>query len=267
VGFILISYIMVHPKNLSWMENTPELPQAIRLGQNKGRWEWYFYTTLGHIVTKILDMDITFHLPDGSEYKPFTTVWEVNTFFRITPDQYWVTPNPSVMDHFVSEIYRQKLRPREQEVLNPQRDTMRDFFEVNIWRDVDDSDTVDTLLWKIDELAEMWIEEVSQDACNDLKEWIIMNCIWTQKTLDDWNRLSQQERSEHLVEYLNKEKYTEYFVDIVVDLPWRRHPSNPYKYMMDNVQHRIRALYRVDWNFEKILWRVSQSQFRNTRYL
>jgi hypothetical protein len=50
------------------------------------------------------------------------------------------------MDHFVSEIYRQKLRPREQEVLNLQRDTMREFFEVNIWSDVDNSDTVDTLL-------------------------------------------------------------------------------------------------------------------------
>jgi hypothetical protein len=66
------------------------------------------------------------------------------------------------------------------------------------------------------------------------------------KTLDDWKRLSQQERSEHLVEYLNKEKYTEYFVDIIVDLPWRRHSSNLYKYMTDNVQHRIHALYRVD---------------------
>ena len=74
---------MKYQKNLSWMENTPELQRAIELAQNNRRWEWGFHTTLGHVVTKILDMDITFTLPDGSRYKPFTTVGEVKTFFRI----------------------------------------------------------------------------------------------------------------------------------------------------------------------------------------
>lgn len=253
--------------SFSALEHTPELAAARRLGKNNWIWDWTFYTTIGHIVTKILDMDITFRLPDGSEYKPFTTVWEVNTFFRITPDQYWVIPIPSVMDHFVSEIYHQKLRPREQEVLNPQRDTMRDFLEVNIWRDVNDSDTVDALFWKIDELLTMWIEDITSYVCKNLKELIIMDSIWDRKWLDDWNQLWQEERNECLVGHLDKNKYTDHFVDLTVDSSWRRHPDNPYNYMMNVVQHKIHALYRVDSAFERKLKRANYNQFRNTRYV
>lgn len=56
------------------MANTPEFQQARILAQNGGRGEWTFYTTLGHIVTKILDMDLRVTLPDGSEMPLFTTV-------------------------------------------------------------------------------------------------------------------------------------------------------------------------------------------------
>jgi hypothetical protein len=54
--------------------------------------------------------------------------------------------------------------------------------------------------------------------------------------LEDWHNHAQEERNTHLVEFLDKEKYTEYFVDLVVDYPWRKHPKNPHKHMMDNVQ-------------------------------
>lgn len=257
----------VNQPSLSGLENTPELAAAKRLSKNNWRWDQAFYTTLGHIVTKILDMDIAFQLPDGSEYKPFTTIWEVNTFFRINPDQYWTNPNPSVMDHFVSNIYRNKVAPKEKVILDSRRQTMRDFFELNIWLDVSDSDTIDTLLSKIDELAAMWIEDITPYVCNNLKEWIIMNCIWMGKTLDDWKWLEQSERNKNLVEHLDKVKYTDYFIDLVVDLPWRRHLENPYKHMMNSVQRKIHALYRVDWNFEKDLQGGGYNQFRNTRYI
>lgn len=253
--------------SFSALEHTPELAAARRLGKNNWIWDWTFYTTIGHIVTKILDMDITFRLPDGSEYKPFTTFWEVNTFFRITREQYRGNPNPSIMDHFVSDIYRHKVAPKEEAILDPRRQTMREFFEENIWCAVDDSDAVDALFWKIDELLTMWINDITPYVCNNLKELIIMNCIWHLRWLDDWNQLSQEERSEYLVEHLNKNKYTDYFVDLTVDSSWSRHPDNPYNYMMNVVQHKIRALYRVDSAFERKLKRVDYNQFRNTRYV
>lgn len=257
----------VNQPSLSGLENTPELAAAKKLSKNKWRWDWTFDTTLGHFVTKILDMDITFQLPDGSKYKPFTTVWEVNTFFHITPNQYWTNPNPAVMDHFVSNIYRNKVTPMEKAILDPSRQTIREFFEQNIWWDVDDSDTIDTLLWKIDELADKWIKNITPYECNDLKAWIIMNCIWMQKTLDDWNQLSQQEKSQYCIKNLDKKKFTDYFVDIVVDLPWRKNTDNPYNHIRDTVQRKIHALYKVDWNLVDNLQEATYNQFRNTRYI
>ena len=115
------------------MANTPEFQQARILAQNGGRGEWTFYTTMGHIVTKILDMDIRFTLPDGSEYRPLTTVGEVNAFFHITSEHYGITPNRYAMDHFVSELYRQKIAPKERAILNPEKETMREFFRANVW--------------------------------------------------------------------------------------------------------------------------------------
>jgi hypothetical protein len=248
------------------MENTPELAQAIELGQNKGRWEWYFYTTLGHIVTKILDMDITFHLPDGSVYKPFTTAWQVNEFFNITPDQYWIFPNRYSMDVCIENLYWKKVEPKEREILDSYRKTMKEFFELNIWQDVDDTDTVDVLLWKIDELAEMWIEEVWEYVCNDLKEHIIRDCTWGEN-LKYWNNLSQKERVDVMIGKLNKKLHTHHFVHLVIDEPWRKNPNNADWYVFCNGQNGLKALYIVDSDFLKTIWKTNHDQFRNTRYL
>ena len=257
---------MAHPKNLSWIENTPELAQAIRLGQNKGRWEWYFYTTLGHIVTKILDMDITFHLPDGSEYKPFATVWEVNTFFRITPDQYWSPPNPHSMDDCIQNLYWKKVEPKEREILDSYKKTMKEFFKSNIWWSIKDTDTVDVLLWKIDELTKMGIEEVWEYACNELKENIIRDCTWGEN-LKYWNNLPKQERDGFLVGKLTKEIHTDQFAHLVVDEPWRKNPNNADWYVFCNGQNSLKALYSVDPDCVKTLWKTNHDQFRNARYL
>ena len=257
---------MSFQKNLSWIENTPEFRQAWILAQNGGRWEWTFYTTLGHIVTKILDMDIRFTLPDGTEYRPFTTVWEVNSFFRISPEQYSLVPNRYIMDHFVSEIYRQKVAPKERLILEPQSETMKDFFQSNVWGMVSEDDTIDTLLTEVDRLSYMWIQEVDSRVCADLKEWIIMNCIWMGRTFSYWGSLSQEVRDEHLVEHLDKNKFTEYFSDLVVDLPWRRNPKNSYK-QMNAIKRKIESLYVLDSNLEEVARKWGNTQVRNTRYL
>jgi hypothetical protein len=254
-------------RNLSGLGSTPELKAAIKLAQNNGRWNHIFYTTIWHIVTKILDMDITFTLPDGSTVKPFTTVWEVNAFFRIDSSSYNDSPMPNIMDYFVSNIYRDRVKPKEKSILAPQKEWVKDFFETNIWWDVNDDDTIDTLLWKIDELAQMGIPEVSERVCTDLKEWIVIHCIWIWKELTDWHTLSEEERNEHKVEYLDKNECTKYFSDNVIEYPWRKHPNNPHRYMMNFVQPQIHALYRVDREFEKSIGEANWDQFRNTRYL
>ena len=257
---------MSFQKNLSWMENTPEFRQAWILAKNGGRWEWTFYTTLGHIVTKILDMDIRFTLPDGTEYRPFTTVWEVNSFFRISPEQYSLVPNRHTMDHFVSEIYRKKVAPKERAVLEPQSETMKDFFQSNVWGMVSEEDPVDRLLIEIDSLSFMWIQEVDSLVCADLKEWIIQNCIGMWKTMDDWYALPIISRNRYRVNHLEKGKFTEYFSDLVVDLPWRRNPKNSSK-QMDAIERKMRSLYVVDRNLEDVVRKWGNTQVRNTRYL
>lgn len=257
---------MSFQKNISWVENTPEFQKARILAQNGWRGEWTFYTTLGHIVTKILDMDICFNLPDGTEYRPFTTVWEVNTFFRIVPNQYSTTPNKNVMDHFVSELYRIKVAPEEKKILGPQSETMKDFFQSNVWEMVREDDTVDTLLIEIDRLSFMWIQEVDSSVCADLKEWIIKNCIGMQKTTDDWYLLPKVSRNRHRVNHLEKGKFTEYFSALVVDFPWRRNKNNSHR-QMDDIQRKIRSLYVVDPDLEEVARKWGNTQARNTRYL
>ena len=59
------------------------------------------------------------------------------------------------MDHFVSEIYRQKVAPKERLILEPQSETMKDFFQSNVWGMVSEEDPVDRLLIEIDSLSFM----------------------------------------------------------------------------------------------------------------
>lgn len=258
---------MPHSPNLSGKETTPELKKAIKLAQNKGRWEWNFYTTLGHVVTKILDMDIAFTLSDGSKYKPFMTVGEVKTFFRISDDDFAMQPNQGYMDRLLSNLYRDKVRPQEAVILDSQKEFVQEFFQQNVWWMVDDSDTIDSLISEIRALVNMGIEEINEYVCEDTIEWIIMNVIWNRKTLADWESTSVDERNKYTVEILDKEKFTDYFVDLVVEHSWRKHPNNSYK-MVDEVWKKIRALYVVNDSLEEEVRGVSpRDSFRNTRYL
>ncbi len=265
INLYLHLFIMPQPI-LSWMENTPEFQQARVLAQNGGRWEWTFYTTLGHIVTKILDMDIRFTLPDGTEYRPFTTVWEVNSFLGITARHYGQNPNSHQLGHLFGELYRRKVSPKEREILEPRKITMSEFFQSNVWWMLKDSDTIDMLLQEIDALSEMWIGWVDWVVCDDVGDLIVTNCIWIQKWLMDWNRLPQDERDTYTVEFLDKDTYTEYFSHIVVESSWRRNPRNAYRHM-DSIQGRLRALYVVDSELQNSAWKGWLGEFRNTRYL
>lgn len=87
------------PRNLSGMENTPEFQQALELAKNGGGGTWTFHTTLGHIVTKLLEMNLRVTLPDGDVLPLFQAVDEINNFLRITPVQYGNTPNVHALDH------------------------------------------------------------------------------------------------------------------------------------------------------------------------
>ena len=71
------------------------------------------------------------------------------------------------------------------------------------------------------------------------------------RTFSDWGSLSQEVRDEYLVEHLDKSKFTEYFSDLVVDLPWRRNPNNSHR-QMDAIQRKIRSLYVIDPNLEEV---------------
>ena len=122
-------------------------------------------------------MEIRVILPDGSEFPLFATVWEVNSFFRISPVQYDTTPNRNTMDHFLSEIYRKKVAPKERDILAPEEQTMKDFFSSNVWWMVNDNDTIDALLSEIDRISYMWIKEVDSTVCADLKDWIIQKAL------------------------------------------------------------------------------------------
>ena len=71
------------------------------------------------------------------------------------------------------------------------------------------------------------------------------------RTFSYWGSLSQEVRDEHLVEHLDKNKFTEYFSDLVVDLPWRRNPKNSYK-QMNAIKRKIESLYVIDSNLEEV---------------
>lgn len=258
---------MSQSPNLSGKENTPELQEAIELAHNNGRWERIFYTTLGHIVTKILDMDITFTLPDGSQYKPFTTIGEVKTFFHISDGDFTLQPNTRVMDRILDNLYRDKVRPQEEAILIPQKEFVKEFFQQNVWWMVDDSDTIDALIVEIRALADMGIKWINQHVCEDVIEWIVMNIIWKNGTLPDWEHMSVDKRNRFTVDMLDKNQFTDYFTDLVVEYTWRKHPNNSYG-MMNQVQRSIRALYVVDVSLEKTVHGLSpRDSFRNTRCL
>ena len=78
-------------------------------------------------------MDITLTLPDGSQYRPFTTVDEVKTFFRISDDDFAMEPNQGYMDRLLSNLYKDKVRPQEVVILDPQKEFVQEFFQQNVW--------------------------------------------------------------------------------------------------------------------------------------
>ncbi len=219
------------------------------------------------MVTKILDLDVTFTLPDGSEYRPFTTVWEVNTFFRIQPDYYSVQPSREIMDSFISNIYRDKVAPKEESILDERRQWAIDFFRMNVWWAVSDADSIDTLLQEIRLLSSMEIIEINDKVIIEIIDWIIMNLIWMRSDITDWEKLSWDKKKWFTVWMLEKDKFTDYFVNLIVDLPWIRSPNNPQMHMIDTVQRQIQSLYAVNNKSVNILQRVQRDSFRNTRYI
>jgi len=50
-------------------------------------------------------------------------------------------------------------------------------------------------------------------------------------------------RNGFTVEMLDKNKFTDYFVELVVENTWRNHPNNPYV-LIDSIERQIQALYR-----------------------
>lgn len=164
---------MVRTTHPSWMENTPEIQQARTLLQNRGRGEWTFYTTLGHIVTKIIEMDIHIPLPDGTEYRPFQTAADVNTVFDITPEQYADTPNRYRMDHHLSQFCMSHLRSKVDALLDPQRAWVGEFFTLNVWAMVEDNTDIDTLFSEIRALAGMGIVGIGAYECADVIDLMV----------------------------------------------------------------------------------------------
>lgn len=50
------------------------------------------------------------------------------------------------MDMRVDTIYDKLVAPKERKILSSFYETMTEFFDVNIWEDIDDEDTVEVLL-------------------------------------------------------------------------------------------------------------------------
>lgn len=211
-------------------------------------------------------MDLRVTLPDGSEMPLFTTVWEVNTFFRISPEQYGDTPNRYAMDHFVGEIYRRKIAPKERAILDPEKEEMKDFFRLNVWWMLGENDTIDQLLDEVDALADMWIVWVDRAVTGDVRDWIVKNAYNKQKDLFDWYQLPPEVRNRYSLKLLDRNQFTDYFADLVVEYPWRKHPMSAHR-QMDEIQARLRALYVVDGDLEKMVGKGKPDQMRNTRYV
>lgn len=71
-------------------------------------------------------------------------------------------------------------------------------------------------------------------------------------TLSEWQGMNEEEKKQYLVKDLQKEKFTDYFADVVARIQWNRNPDNPYNYIQDVIR-KIRALYRVDAILEESL--------------
>lgn len=233
---------------LTWTESVSDLLEIIWSTQDSQKLEFDkldFSINLWPVTQKILDMKIAFMLPDGSEYTPFTTVEEVDKVFHTLASDLLKRSNRNIIDVLLSRFYREKIQPKEVEILDSQREFVQDFFRQNVWWMVDDSDTIDTLISEIRALADMGIIWINTYICEDTIGWIIMNILWTRKTLSDWENITFDERKNFIVGDLDKEIFTNYFADLVVLDAWQKYPNSPIK-LMNEVVRKIRGFIIID---------------------
>lgn len=92
------------------------------------------------------------------------------------------------------------------------------------------------------------------------------NAYNKQKDLFDWYQLPPEVRNRYSLKLLDRNQFTDYFADLVVEYPWRKHPMSAHR-QMDEIQARLRALYVVDGDLEKMVGKGKPDQMRNTRYV
>ncbi len=212
---------------LSGEETTPEFRGALELARNKGRWrheDYHFFTTWWHIVTKLLDMNPTVRLPDGTTQHLFATVWEVRDFFRIENENLGEKVNVRFFMHCLSYLYSQKVAPREHTILETDEETLREIFECNIWSELDDCNSVMDLISKITSLSTMEISWLTEEVCEELILEIV-RWIFGAYIPDDWRQpflgIETKLTNEYTVWELEKDDVTDFFIDIMVTNPAR----------------------------------------------
>jgi hypothetical protein len=78
----------------------------------------------------------------------------------------------------------------------------------------------------------------------------VKNAYRKDKDLADWYKIPVEERNRYTISLLEKDHFTEYFADLAVESPWKKHPMNAYR-QMGIIQERLRSLYVVDGELEK----------------
>ncbi|MBX9809601.1 hypothetical protein K2X92_04400 [Candidatus Gracilibacteria bacterium] len=268
---------MSYIKSLSGMENTPEFNMVAHRTDNTWDLGKRFPTSLGHIVTKILDMNLIIELPNGKNIPIFTDHHEVNRVLGITMAQYHEKPNSDIMSDFPTRIYQQKVCTIiEKEVLSKYREFTDDFFRMNVLGMLEDDSSLDDLFREIHELQNMGIDDITDGFCDSLNDFILRRFfhfgLSNRSAIDSFRKLPERERQEFSLEKIDFEELIRRFSSFVVYRQWKKDSSNRYvqsSYILD-LENHIQPLWLVYSYRGGYGCRHKpgvQDQFRNTRYL
>jgi hypothetical protein len=135
-----------------------------------------------------------------------------------------------------------------------------------LWKRIQEAESIDIAFGVIDEFIHEWEEWIDQGMCDELKDAL----LWKGLRIDlkMWMRMSTEEKQEYIPWSIfeDRKECASTFAEIVKYHSWNRHPNNPHDFLHRTILPKIRALYTVDKDLVRSVWRGLPKQFRNTKY-
>ncbi len=252
--FLFYKKNTMNTSSLSWKENTPEFQQAIELAFNKWKWDYSFYTTWWHVITKILEDWIVINFPNWNQIVVFNSYSEVMDYFKLTPDLLGKKPNTRLFEISIWNL-RRKIQPLKEENSKDIKQIYENLFQTKIIDKLWENDSLEILINLLN-----WLKKFDSNINNDL---VIENLI--DFILDkEWLSLEDFQDSELKIKDLDIERIKEYFVDCMLDLLF----NIPLNKVMSEVENRLISLVRIPLeSVQELVKSDIYSKLRNTRYI